>query len=259
MPSLRCDRRTFFGALAGAAVALPVHRLAAACPAPARLLVLPVLHALHAGNHLYGYDAIYAHVAAFAPDLVAVEIRQEDLGRPEPYLRHNYPQEMIRLAALYPDKVVGFDWLGDELAGRAIPDDWWTRQSRIKALERAMDHAPPARSAAIRALDAQLNGLSQRQLAMARTSTASALADGRYDRIAAAYYRLLAVRVRGTAYAPLPLWYDRRNRHIADAIVAIVRRHPGRRIAIVTGADHHGPVVTALAHLGCRAILASVT
>ena len=108
----------------------------------ARVMVVPSVHKLLRSNPNYTYAKLYGLLAAFHPDLVGVEIRQEDLVRPEQYLQSNYPREMVDLLHRYPDRVFGFDWLGDELAGVPVPADWWTKRSRIKQLERSWDAAP---------------------------------------------------------------------------------------------------------------------
>ena len=84
-----------------ASVLLSGHAIAAGA-APTRVLVIPSSHKLLAANPLYDYARLYALVAAFTPDLVGVEIRQEDLERPETYLKHNYPQEMIGTRTALP-------------------------------------------------------------------------------------------------------------------------------------------------------------
>ncbi len=223
------------------------------------MLVIPSIHKLLAANPLYDYARLYALVAAFTPDLVGVEIRQEDLERPETYLKHNYPQEMIVLEGLYQDRVFGFDWLGDELKGRAVPDDWWTRQSHIKQLERTCSAASPATSPVAAALNARIAELSRQQENLLQTASAASLSEGPYDAVTTEYYRLVAQMTRGTPCEEVSRWYARRDHEIAANIAAAVLQHPGRRIAIVTGADHHGPVVKALSRLGPLVALVRVS
>jgi hypothetical protein len=221
-------------------------------------MVIPSLHKRLAGNVYYSYDDLYGLVAAFKPDLVGVEIRAEDMGRPDAYLHHNYPEEMIVLARKYGRQAFGFDWLGSELAARAIPEDWWTRQSPIKQLERAWDAHPPRLTPDKATLNARMEALSAQQDQLSGRASAAALADGRYDRITAAYYSTMAELLRGTPYATLPAWYAERDRQIAASIVRAVVANPGRRIAVVTGCDHHGPVVAALSALGDGVVVVPV-
>jgi hypothetical protein len=229
----------------------------AATPA-SDVLVIPSIHKRLAGNPHYSYADLYALVAAFHPDLVGVEIRQEDLARPDDYLHHNYPEEMVTLAQAYKNRVFGFDWLGTEVEGRAVPADWWTKQSPIKQLERSCASPPPDSSPKRLALNARLDALSQQQDHIAGTATAASLADGRYDRVTADYYKVAAELTRGTPCEKVTDWYAERDRKISANIIKKILQNPGRRIAIVTGCDHHGPVIAAISGLGASAMLVPI-
>jgi hypothetical protein len=249
-------RRHLLGGLAAGAICSPVAAIAASHPA--RVMVIASMHKRHATSSSYTYDHLYAAVAHFAPNLVGVEIRQEDLGRSEDYLARNYPAEMIHLARAYPGRVVGFDWLGDDVAGRAVPDDWWRAHSPIKKLEREMDAELPD-DARHKRLTATLTALSQKQDAILADATVTSLSDGRYDRITTRYYTTLRALTAGTRFAALPAFYHQRDERIIANILVTARAHPGDRIVIVTGADHHGPVVSALARHPQSVSLAPVT
>jgi hypothetical protein len=253
-----CNRRGVVAGLVALALASPVAR-ARVCRAPSVVMVLPVLHRLHAGNAHYGYADIDAIVAGFRPDRVGVEIRAEDMGRDHAYLAANYPREMIKLADDYGPRAFGFDWLGDDLAGRAIPPGWWKSGSSIKAMERDLDAHPVDGTPVQHALNARIDRLQARQQAMMTQASAARLAGGRYDRVTADYYRAVHQLLDGTRFAPLPAFYTRRDAEIAAAVVAAVRAAPGKRIAIVTGCDHHGPVIRALRAAGGCIVVAPVT
>jgi hypothetical protein len=250
----RLSRRSMLSALAS----LVLFRHAAAGQSPANVLVIPSTHKRLAGSPYYNYADLYALVAAFQPDRVGVEIRQQDLARSDTYLRHNYPEEMVALAGTYKARVFGFDWLGEALEGRAIPDDWWTKQSPIKRLERICNAAPPKVSPRLAQLDARLDELSRQQDEIVSTATAASLVDGRYDRVTVDYYRAVAELTRGTPCAALSKWWAERDQKISANIVGEVLREPGRRIAVVTGCDHHGPIIAALNRLGSSVVMSPV-
>lgn len=243
------DRRRVIAGLVATALAAPLAQ-ARPCANATTVMVLPVLHRRHADNPRYGYGDIDTIVAAFHPDRVGVEIRAEDMARDHGYLAGNYPREMIALAQAYGARAFGFDWLGDDLAGHPIPPQWWASGSPVKAMERDLDAHPLIATAHQRALNAQIDRLSAMQDAIVATATAPMLADGRYDRVTADYYRAVHRLLDGTRFAPLAAFYTRRDAEIAAAVVAAVRGSPGQRIAIVTGCDHHGPVVRALRQVG---------
>jgi hypothetical protein len=219
-------------------------------PPTARLLVLPVLHGLHASNEAYPYERIYRIVEGFGPAVVGVEIRPEDLGAEDDYLAANYPLEMRELAGRYSAQVAGLDWLGPEIAGRPIPLDWWRSGSPQKALERDLGENGPDLP--------ELEVLQERQLAIARDAGPAELADGRYFAASRAYYDAMAKRLAGTKWAALPAFYAERDRRIAAHAVAAAEGHPGERIVFVVGADHFGPVREALAKRFGEEALAAV-
>ena len=223
-----------------------------------RVLVVPSLHKRLAANSRYSYADLYSVVAAFQPDLVGVEIRQEDLARADPYLNHNYPEEMVTLAQAYKHRVFGFDWLGWEVEGRSIPSDWWTKQSPIKQLERSCGSPQPTTSPRLLELNARLDEISQQQEQIVGSATAASLSDGRYDRVTAEYYKIAAELTRGTRCERLTDWYAERDHEISANIVKEVLKNPGRRIAVVTGCGHHGPVIAALTSLGSAVELVAV-
>ena len=210
-----------------------------ALAAPTQVMVLASMHGLHRTSRTYSYDDLYGVVRDFHPDLVGVEIRPEDLHADGAYLEKNYPSEMIELGRVWGPRAFGFDWLGDDLAGRPIPDGYWAEQSSIKRLERALD-ADPARK------DARLAGIQAREHTLLATATAASLNDGRYDCLNTAYYDAFKASVAGTPYAPIADFYAARDRRIDANVVAAIKANPGKRVVLVTGADHRGFLVAAL-------------
>ncbi|MBU8883972.1 hypothetical protein KSK37_12825 [Kaistella sp. DKR-2] len=70
----------------------------------------PTLHTLHQVNSQYSYIQLRQTVAALKPDLIAVEIRSEDLMQDSLYLKKNYPYEMWMMKQWFPAvQTAGFD------------------------------------------------------------------------------------------------------------------------------------------------------
>lgn len=210
-----------------------------ALPPTTQVMVVAAIHSAHKDHPSYGYEDLYATVRSFNPDVVAVEMRQEDMGRDPAYLARNYPLEMRQLAEEYRAKAYGVDWLGSELEGRPVPDNWWREQSWVKRLEREMA-ADPAQDGAA------LEPLQQEQSDLVRSATPKALNDGRYDRVTRAYYQAFARSVAGTPYERLASFYRERDERIAANLAEIVARHPGQRVTAILGADHRGHAIDAL-------------
>ena len=68
----------------------------------------------------------------------------------------------------------------------------------------------------------------------------TSLSDGRYDRVTKDYYATFRALTEGTRFAALAAFYHQRDERIIANVLATAKQHPGKRIVIVTGADHHG-------------------
>lgn len=229
------------GLLPVLAACAPAPRTASGAPAQGntQVMVLATIHGAHRDHPSYGYEDVGSIVREFEPDVVAVEMRAEDLGADEAYLAANYPPEMRAVAKAYRDRAEGIDWLGTELEGKPVPSDWWRAQSPIKALERDLQKDPAVRTP-------KADALQEEQMRIVRTASAAALNDGRYDTLARRYYDTLEEELAGTRYELLTSFYRARDQRIATNAASLVAANPGRRIMILVGADHRGPVVDAL-------------
>ncbi len=235
--------RRFFLTLA-LAFALPAMASAKQSE-PSEVMVVASIHGYHAQSATFTYDDLYRLVAAFRPDAVGVEIRQSDLAQPDEVLARSYPKEMIDLARQYGEKSFGFDWLGDDVPPAPLPANWWRENSRIFALQKAFGEDAEM-SDERNPLKQRHTEMGQRQLQIVADATAAQLADGRYDEISEARYAVFDVMTLGTPYEALARFYRQRDAKIAENVLAYVRANRGQRIVIVTGADHHGPLVRAL-------------
>jgi hypothetical protein len=216
-------------------LALLAPPLGASPAAKSPLTVVATLHGLHAKSPRYSYATLYSLVKCLQPDYVGVEIRPEDLTRPEPYLEANYPREMIALAAEWKARAFGFDWLGDDVAGAPIPADWWAKGSPVKQLERALDGDR-------RYQDSLLDSITAREKAILADATPENVNGPLYGDLNDRYYARLAYLLAGSPYQAVPEFYARRDYRLALNVAAFVKGHEGSRIVIVTGADHRGPL-----------------
>jgi hypothetical protein len=198
------------------------------------VMIVATMHGFHQDHEGFDFEDLFRLVETFEPDLVGVEIRPEDIGADGDYLRANYPHEMVELARRYGDAAFGFDWLGDDVAGRPIPDGYWEHGSPIKALEREL----ATDAAFAETEEEQAIALAQKELLV--NATAATLNDGRYDELTARSYELTAEKLRGTRYQPLSDFYARRDREIAERLIEVAQENPGRRIIVLMGADHRG-------------------
>lgn len=237
---LHISRRSF-GALGLSALLSPVAAQALVRIRPATVMVVASLHKGHLTDPNYSYDKLNTIINHFKPDWVGVEIRPEDMTADPAYLEAWYPQEMRTLGATYGDKAFGFDWFGDDLTGQAIPADWRTT-STVKTLEAASDGAAELQTPDKLVLSAKLDAIRAQQDALLAKTSPRGLNDGRYDALCVEYYDTLKQYYAGTRFEDISTFYTARDAHIAANIAAFIKAHPGERIAVVTGADHHGPV-----------------
>ena len=105
--------------------------------------VVGTLHSFHRDSSSCAYEHVYGHIASFKPDYIGVEIRPEDMGRGDDYLRRFYPEEMIALKNRKVPcmDVFGFDWLGKSIENLEIPADYF-KTLPVKRLENEIETDP---------------------------------------------------------------------------------------------------------------------
>lgn len=151
---------------------------------------------------------------------------------------------MLELALRYSDRIVGLDWLGKDLEGQPVPENYWRDQNEIIRLQRPLEQDDALRSPVVDAAQA-------RQKDIVATATAASLNDGRYDLATSAYYSALADLLKGSRFARLTEFYAQRDRQISqNALAALIHfremRPEGGRVLFAVGADHRGPLVEML-------------
>ncbi len=198
------------------------------------VFIISTIHGAHKVNPNYTYDSLFAFIDKFNPDIIGVEIRAEDIDSTESYLKNNYPYEMYVCRDRYPSKsVMGFDWLGDELAGKAIPKNYWKEKSPVKLLQKQL----AADSAMLKKM-AVLDIVSEEKDRLALTASLRELNDGRYDLINRIYYEQLKFLLNDTAYKLLSDFYSQRDESIAQHILEIIESNAGKKMIFLLGADH---------------------
>lgn len=200
---------------------------------PTSIMIMASMHQFHKEHPTFDYDKLFLSIEHFQPDHVGVEIRPEDIGADDDYLSQNYPFEMVKLSKDYDNgRCFGFDWLGEDIAGQPIPNNYWKEISLYKKLERELSDAT--------SIDFQeLDVLFEQQMEILKTATPASLIDGRYGQVTKRYYQVSDDLLRGTKYEFIPQFRRRRDQEIGKNIVDFIHGHPGTRIALVMGANHH--------------------
>lgn len=204
-------RRTLLGLFVATSLLSGTH--ATAQTPPARVSVIAALHGLHATNPAFSYETLYETVEGLQPDFVGVEIRPEDMAQSDTYLSRQYPREMIHLLRTYGDRSFGFDWLGEELEGRSIPESFWRDESRIVQLQRSQDNELPM-TPQRQILKDRHEALGTAQMKIAASASPHGLADGRYA--------VFDEMTEGTDWSPLAAFYRKRDAMIAQNALAFI-------------------------------------
>ena len=200
-----------------------------------KVYLVPVLHSMHKANFFYPYDSVKAVVARTGADVIAVEIRPEDIGKDSNYLKMSYPFEMWIMPYWFAQKTVeGFDWLGADIEGKEIPATYWQGGSTIKKLQNDLskDSFYTARLKSCKLYADERQKLLSSQSLKAILSSNDAI-------LTKEYYNCLEQHLRGSNYADLTQFYNLRNQKMMAYLDAILRKHQGKNIVVLTGADHY--------------------
>lgn len=198
------------------------------------VIIISSIHGAHKVNPNYPYDSLFAFIDRQNPDIIGIEIRAEDIDSSISYLKRNYPYEMYECITKYTQKkVVGFDWLGDDLSGRSIPENYWKENSTIKKLQQKLS----ADSFLIQKLSIT-NIIQEEKKKLALNASLEELNDGRYDLINRIYYSQLGQILHDTEFKVLSDFYSKRDEMIASNIIEIIKNNSGKKIFFLLGADH---------------------
>ena len=219
---------------------------ALAKPTEVQVQVLATIHKFHSSNPEYPYRKVTELISRFNPDIIAVEIRPEDIKEDSAYLAKFYPLEMRQALNDFPlEKIRGFDWYGEEMRGRKLPDnvfkDESTELGQVKKMERDLNQDIMLAPKLI-----PLVALGKQQAEMAKTFSPARLNNGEYDKVTASFYAVLYSALAKTKYQKFADFNQQRDQEIAKNIEQLVKENPGKRLIFLLGANHHGPVVAAL-------------
>ena len=205
------------------------------------LLLLPTVHTTHAKNPKYSFAHVMKIVENFKPDIIAVEIRPEDMDMDSTFLKQFYQPEMIMAKYAFPGiPKYGIDDQGKDLWGKHISlefnKDTTTDRARSSAVGRLMNR-DTAIANAIKRLG--LPAMAAKRNTMMATLSANELMDGSYDAITNEYFTKLQSLVANTPYASSPAYTSYRDQKLSINIAEIVKKNPGKRIVVLSGANHH--------------------
>lgn len=198
------------------------------------VVIISTIHSAHEKNPNYSYDSLFKFIEKYNPEIIGIEIRKEDMDSSLAYLKNNYPFEMYKSIEKYPArKLFGFDWLGSDLEGKAIPENYWKEISSLKKLQAKLNQ-----DSIISQKLSIMEMITKEKEKLILNVSLSKLNDGRYDLINFIYYEQLRMLLQGSEYIALSDFYQERNRHIAENIIEIIKNNKGKKMIFLLGADH---------------------
>jgi hypothetical protein len=209
------------------------------------LLILPTINSGHAKNERYSFKHVSKIIENFKPDIIAVEIRPEDMAQDTVYLKKFYQPEMIMALIGYPAvQKAGIDFLGSDMEGRILSDDFSRDTVGEMGRFRLMNQKLMKDTAIINARIAKgLVRLKLKQGEMMGKFSANELLDGSYNKVTDEYTRAQTVVLANTPYQYYNTFSIQRDQKIADNIKDLALKNPGKRIIVLTGANHHNRAI----------------
>lgn len=199
------------------------------------VVLCATIHGAHKINPNYQYKNIYSLIDSYNPDIIGVEIRCEDIDSSTLYLKNNYPFEMYDCINKYKTKkrIYGFDWLGEDIEDKSIPENYWKDISALKKLERKLqsDSLTMNKLSELDSID-----LIRREIFL--NSSIQEINNGSYDSISAVFYSRFYKLLEGSQYAGISESYEKRDEKIAQNIVKIIKDNSGKKLIFLMGADH---------------------
>lgn len=213
------------------------------------LLILPTIHAGHKKNLSYNFEHLRTIIKNFKPDIIALEIRPEDLDRDTSYLHKFYNPEMVMFRNEFPEaKKVGIDYMGSDVVGKPLPESFLKDTIVEFGKFRLMNQKLMRDTAIVKArVEKGLPDLISKRSKMMGSLGANQLMDGKYDALTEEFTIAQTKILRNTPYQYYDDFQVMRDQRIADNIKAIALKNKGKRILVLTGANHRNRAVRLLA------------
>lgn len=204
------------------------------------VVICSSIHGLHKENSNYTYEDLYDFVDTYDPDLIGVEIREQDIDSTRNYLKKFYPLEMYEIISKYNSKtILGVDWLGSSIEKKTIPDNYFETLDIIK-LQKLSN-----KDSLFQISLEELEKLSNLKNEIASSSSIYELNSGRYDSLNTIYYHKLESLYKDTPYHKVADFYRDRDIYITNRIIEIISNNRNKKMIFIVGADHRSRAIEA--------------
>lgn len=192
-----------------------------AAKAPARVVVLATLHAMHAEVPAYGFDRLGSIIEALEPDVLCLEVQPRDLQVHGPErVKQEYPRVIYPLLARHQYAVYALEPAEPEFSAIVRP---------YASASQAFGQQHPRQAQAFAAYgEATLKALAAYWTSPRRVNDATT------DAVLDAKHRLQQGMVGPGERAGWQAW----NGHFLQVIERAAREHPGARIVVAVGVEH---------------------
>ena len=213
------------------------------------LLILPTIHGGHYKNPNYSFEHIRHIIQNFKPDIIALEIRQEDLNQDTTYLKRFYNPEMILFKNSFPEaQKAGIDEMGKDMRGKPLAlnfaqdslTDWGKFLLTNKKLMRDSSIIKARTESGMVAIKIKQGKM------MGSLSASELMAGGVYDQLTEEYTNTQTRVLKHSPYSYFDKFNVWRDTEIAKNIKALALKNPGKRIIVLTGANHRNRAVKLL-------------
>lgn len=189
--------------------------------APAEVVVLSVLHQLHAEIDSYSFDVLADIIESLQPDVIAVELTSADLeSRREQTTKQEYQESLFPLLERHDYALVAME------PDQPLYDDLVDRMRRASTELRQND---PAGAAAFATYSKTLY-----EMVMEQWVSPAAVNSAATDILFESKHRFQSALFGPDEAAAWEGW----NRHFLERVLDAARRYPGSRILVLAGAEH---------------------
>lgn len=218
-----------------------------------QVLLLPTIHNAHETNSRYTYQHLLKIIENFKPDIIAIEIRPEDMNQQDSvYLKTFYRPDMIMMMNKFPAiPKVGIDFLGIDQVGKTLAlnyrRDTTTANAKAGAISRAISRDPEFAAAY---KTAGWQELENKRLALIASASAQELIDGPFDSYSNKMAAILdSLRALKPQYAGFQMSSTYRDQRLADNVKDVILKNPGKRIIALSGVNHRGLYVQVMSKM----------
>lgn len=169
-------------------------------------------------------------IKSYRPDIIAIELREQDINENNEYLKNYYPLELIGLKEKYENiiKIHGFDWRGANMENKRI--EYW--RINTPQLKKHLFNNPKLKKLVSKRknfLLSLINSKTLKELQNLSKKNITILAD---------INKIIDEELIKNRLFELTDYYKDRHKHMINNIKNLQYRYPDKKIMVITGFFH---------------------